>query len=227
MHIHRRSSWNSELPMKILIWESQAVERMRRRLIAICGGSSACFSGVLEIMECCWGCQLACCHEASLCHQTVSGKPAHGIIAHIPNKNHLVFLHYESWRAADFLSKAQTSRVSPDWLWWGHSWVSLRRVADSRMGSVYLRLFSFLQSFWLAHMNTSHDLFQRLWLKNTWFTNFPYSCYLFSFSRTDDGFSCYLSVLSLLCPVDRNGTLFFLEARTELWGSLLIVFSHV
>lgn len=134
---------------------------MRRRLIAICGGSSACFSGVLEIMECCWGCQLACCHEASLCHQTVSGKPAHGIIAHIPNKNHLVFLHYESWRAADFLSKAQTSRVSPDWLWWGHGWVSLRRVADSRMGSVYLRLFSFLQSFWLAHMNTHPMTYSR------------------------------------------------------------------
>lgn len=39
--------------------------------------------------------------------------------------------------------------------------MSLRRVADSRMGSVYLRLFSFLQSFWLAHMNTHPMTYSR------------------------------------------------------------------
>lgn len=230
MHIYRRSSWNSELPMKILIWESQAVERMRRRLIAICGGSSACFSGVPEIMECCWGCQLACCHKASLCHQTVSGKPAHGIIAHIPNKNHLVFLHYESWQAADFLSKAQ--------IYQGFSWLVVvgawlcesQESCWQQNGKCLLKTFVFSPIFlacphehfpWpipetvaeeyliyiIFHILVSLQFLEDRW----WFLMLPF---------------CSLSKTGLY-PVERNGTLVFLEARPEPWGSLLIVYSHI
>lgn len=67
------------------------------------------------------------------------------------------FTMKSSW-AADFLSKAQTSRVSPDWLWWGHSSVT---SGDTEL-QVFTQdfcLFSHLCGFpmWTLPMTYSRD----------------------------------------------------------------------
>lgn len=145
------------------------------------------------------------------------------------NKYHLIFLHAESWWEGDFLSKeAQTSRASLDWWCWGHGRVSLRKVVDSSARSVYLALSAFSPVFFAClhgHFLMTHFKTEEFLLIYMVFQILKSLQYC-----QDRWWFLMLTVTFLFCqsnravsPVERNGTLFFLEERTESWGSLCIL----